>query len=112
MADTADLRSEGKRYYGNGKYARERRVALTAAGLCNYCGKVEVTNRKVCYTCSCEQTQAAKLSGFRTHLKSNGIDPESAAASLRALMKKSRTFDPVAAGLLTALVEAQYKNKP
>jgi hypothetical protein len=48
MADTADRRVEGRGLPS--KITLLRRV-WTQMGVCNKCGKVEVVNRKTCYTC-------------------------------------------------------------
>lgn len=49
MADTADRRKEGKpNRYTNQKALRKY---WESVGLCKVCGKVEVVNRKTCYTC-------------------------------------------------------------
>lgn len=52
MADTIDRRSEDKSCDSPG---RKRRKKYETEGLCTYCGKTAVQNRKTCYECSDRQ---------------------------------------------------------
>jgi len=77
MADTADLRSEGKNSQTAGaQYSRYRAQCLALSGLCKYCGDTAVKNRKVCYACSAKQVDHTYRSGLRHFLKKAGVDLE------------------------------------
>ena len=103
MADSADLRSEGK--FSNAPLAitaREKRYRLIASGTCIYCAAVAVKNRTVCYACSEKQGAFQRMYGFRAVLKNHGIDdPGIAVIELQKLVTK--TNNKVLMSLLTAL---------
>lgn len=86
MADTADLRSEGKA--SKSKQAIENRVLRRqrlADGLCVCCGKTEVLNRKTCYDCSLTHSTKTYLSGLRHFCKELEINPEKMVTELESL---------------------------
>lgn len=103
MADTADLRSEGKfSHTKEAQYARLRARNFELAGLCNMCGKTPVKNRKTCYACSADQKDKTYLAGLRHHLKKAGL-------SLKLI---DRIDEDKAIDILYKLLnEAQYVNR-
>lgn len=76
MADTADLRSEGKQLSENPStvYRRKQTALFKSQGLCAYCGKTHVKNRETCYACSKKQSGHTYTSGLRSFVKLANID--------------------------------------
>jgi hypothetical protein len=102
MADTADLRSEGKNSQTQqAKYARLRAHGLELSGLCKYCGQTPVKNRKVCYDCSASQSDHTYRSGLRHFLKKYGVD-------LNGEVVLPRYAEII---LMQLILEAQYANR-
>jgi len=78
MADTADLRSEGKNstdpdnVRARRKYSANKSLGICASAL--NCGNTAVKNRSYCYACSAYQAKATYKSGLRSFVNASGID--------------------------------------
>lgn len=83
MADTADLRSEGKCSDNpQAIQSRQQRLDYIKSGVCISCAITAVKNRTVCYACSAKQAKSQQMYGFRKVLRDNGIDDFEAAAAV------------------------------
>jgi hypothetical protein len=107
MADTADLRSEGKHSETpHATWQRQERKKRTAKGLCNVCGVTEVQNRIVCYECSSKKIDGVYLSGLRYHLSVAEIDPD----SMLEFLDSRPQYEEIQK-LIVLMKLAQYKKK-
>lgn len=85
MADTMDRRSEGPlSETASAIESRRKKSLFRSLGLCTYCGKTEVRNRSVCYSCSEKTQQIGERSAFKRHMVKNGIDRDQLLADLSA----------------------------
>jgi hypothetical protein len=81
MADSSDLRSEGKNSQTDvAFYQRRQRADRIAKHLCVYCAEKSVLNRVTCYDCSKKQSLHTYRSGLRSFLAAVGINGKSRAA--------------------------------
>lgn len=81
MADTADLRSEGKKSETkSAKNSANRRQRLKCLGLCTICGVTKISGARTasCYECSAEQARRTYKSGARHFLRLVGVDFQTA----------------------------------
>jgi len=79
MADTVDLRSEGKNSQSKSAVeSRKRRKRLKYEGLCTICGITPIggSRTSACYECSKLQSRRTYKSGLRFFLKLVGADYE------------------------------------
>ena len=86
MADTADLRSEGKNSSNRqAKLSRLRAQELKAKGLCSICGITAVKGRITCYGCSADASQTTRKWAFRKLCEEFNVDHDETLAYLHTL---------------------------
>lgn len=108
MADTADLRSEGKNSQTpSAIISRNKRLDRIAKGVCVKCGKTPVLNRVTCYECSSYQVEGTYLSGLRYYCQYSNIDPDSMLQFLNELPWQTEAVQ----SLKTLMSYAQKKIK-
>jgi len=75
MAETQDLRSEGKNSDTPQAVSnRKLRAFRKAQDLCITCGAVRLKNRTQCYACVKQASEYNRRSNFRKHLSEHGVD--------------------------------------
>lgn len=108
MADTADLRSEGKcSTTPQALLSRQARLDRIKSDVCISCGITAVKNRTVCYACSEKQGAIQRMYGFRAVLRNNGIEDFDAAADMvQRVSAAARVKDDTIDALIKALRSA------
>lgn len=113
MADTADLRSEGKSSDTQAAQTYRRlKAARQAAGFCVVCGKVPVKNRVTCYSCVDAQVVQQNRYGFRRVLAEYGVTKERYNDLVNELEASGLAEQSeLISNLLDALFDNKYKHK-